>query len=218
MKICTLDKTNFMKKILIIILAIGCIYLIYKQFNWHNADKKEEVSKKNTTKEIITKTNKKMPLKEDFDKILEKNGLTACYNFDAKEQEIQSKIPSQKEILTSFEEGVNALFIQSQQHKNADNLVAGILENPSDFGLGPHPSAQQIRAAITKGLKEDKDLKISLLPEKIAENSGLFPPEEGESVKDYWIWYVDAPAYFPGPIWILVKRDGSVPAFHYAKM
>lgn len=204
-----------MKKLLIFILAIACIYLIYKQFNIKNADKENSVKK---SSEVQHKTNTKMPTKEDFDKILEKNGLSACYNFDGLEQENQSKITSKIDVLRAFEEGVNALFIKNEQNKNADNLVSGILESPSDFGLPNNPSAEDIKKTIAQGLKDDKNLTITLLPEKTLENSGIFPPEEGENVKDFWIWYVHAPNYFPGPIWILVKRDGTIPAYHYGKM
>lgn len=207
-----------MKKLLITILAIGCIYLIYKQFNVQSLNKEnsENMASKSPNEKI--KNNTKMPTKEDFDKILEEKGLSACYSFDALEQENQSKIASKKDILSAFEEGVDALFIKNEQNKNADNLVSGILESPSDFGLPNNPSVEDIKKTIAKGLKEDKNLTITLLPEKTAENSGIFPPEEGESVNDFWIWYVKAPNYFPGPIWILVKRDGTMPAYHYGKM
>lgn len=206
-----------MKKFLILILALACFLLIYKQFKWGNFEKKETNPRHKNTK-VTPKINTAMPTKEDFDRILEKNGLSACYNFDATEQESQSKITSKKNILTAFEEGINALFIKNEQNNYADNLVSGILERPSDFGLPSNPSDEEIKKTIAKGLKDDKNLKITLLPATTTENSEIFPPEEGESVKDFWIWYVHAPAYFPGPIWILVKRDGSIPAYHYGKI
>jgi hypothetical protein len=90
---------------------------------------------------------------------------------------------------------------------------------PEAFGLPAAATPEQIRAVILTGLKEDPDLGFFLLPDG-AEPAAvgevtLFPPEEGESVRDFWIWAVRCPAFFPGPLWLLVdRRDGSL-AYHY---
>lgn len=201
---------KFLIVIILLFVAAAFYFLFVKQ---KAIDPKIDEAPK-TGKELENK----IPTKEDFDSILIQNGLKACYNYDALVTESQMMMPSKKAILTAFDEGVKSLFFINDQNKNLDNLVSGIIESPEDFGLEKNPSQDMIKDAIAKGLRDDSKLKIALVPSTIKSDSEIFPPENGEKVDDYWIWHLSAPGYFPGPIWILVKRDGIIPAYHYGYM
>ncbi|MCP9840825.1 hypothetical protein KBY93_09275 [Synechococcus sp. J7-Johnson] len=72
---------------------------------------------------------------------------------------------------------------------------------------------------IVRGLAADSDLAFQLLPAgeepQAADGALLFPPEQGETVAEHWIWCVHAPAFFPGPAWLLVPRHGTEPPYAY---
>jgi hypothetical protein len=48
-----------------------------------------------------------------------------------------------------------------------------------------------------------------------AHGTRLFPPEQGETVEEYCLWIVHCPGFFPGPAWLLFRRDGAEPPYAY---
>lgn len=94
-----------------------------------------------------------------------------------------------------------------------------VMTEPENFALTAAATPEQIRNVIVTGLAQDKDLSFQLLPESSdTEQSSdvkLFPPEYGESVQQFWIWFVRCPDFFPGPAWMLVNRENGDEAFHY---
>ena len=79
-----------------------------------------------------------------------------------------------------------------------------------------------MRAGIRQGLAADPDLAFHLLPageEPVtADGRRLFPPEQGETVEEAWIWCVHCPAFFRGPAWLVVRRDGEEPPYAYGTL
>ena len=157
----------------------------------------------------------------DFNKILQANGLKPSYRFDEEETTHQINLSSGKDILTAFDEGLKSLFILNELNENLNNLISPILENPEDFGINHAPTETDIKDSILNGFNNDSEFSIMLVPEKLKEDEDedtditIYPPENGEKSPDYWIWYIKNNRYFPGPIWLCVKRDGITPAFHY---
>jgi hypothetical protein len=97
---------------------------------------------------------------------------------------------------------------------------AAVLE--AQLSLDGGPGVVDAFGLGLKALKEDPDLGFFLLPERAepvaAGEVTLFPPEEGESVRDFWIWVVRCPSFFPGPLWLLVNRADGSRAYHYGRL
>jgi hypothetical protein len=122
----------------------------------------------------------------------------------------------------AFGLGLKALFRSSDITKGRDDLPSLVMTEPEGFGLTADATPEQIRAVILDALKEDPDLGFVLLPEGAEPTEAgevtLFPPEEGESVQDFWIWVVRCPSFFPGPLWLLVNRADGTRAYHYGHL
>ena len=107
--------------------------------------------------------------------------------------------------------------LQEQGLPPAYRYAAAVHQSQAALPAGP--TGEQVRAVIVRGLAADPDLAFHLLPAdedpQAADGTRLFPPEEGEQVADHWIWYVHAPAFFPGPVWLLVPRNGKEPPYAY---
>jgi len=177
---------------------------------------------KNDSSTIINNTNQKTMLSAtDFTSIMEKNELPSSYYWDSALLEKQQAIPASVTVEKAFSDGLNAMFTHAENVNQADDFYTMIKTDPESFQLKPNPSDNEIKMALLDQIRNDKKFKIYLLPENIeteaAPDVKLFPPENGEQVADYWIWYVQCD-FFPGPAWILVKRDGTVPAYHYGFM
>jgi hypothetical protein len=82
-----------------------------------------------------------------------------------------------------------------------------VMTEPENFALTVSATPEEIRNVIVAGLAHDVDLGFHLLPDTADTAQGsvvkLFPPEYGESVKEFWIWFVRCSSFFPGPAWML---------------
>ena len=158
-----------------------------------------------------------MLTEKDFTSILEEAGIPPAYHWDSAELTKQEALPGKLTVTDAFRQGLAALFVHAPEAGNRDDFFTIVNADPGSFGLKPGASADEIKQVILDQMKQDKSLKFYLLPENtenLPEDMKLFPPEEGESVRDFWIWYVKC-GFFPGPAWTLVKRDGSAGAYHY---
>ena len=157
-----------------------------------------------------------------FNAVLEREGLPPAYRFDAAVLEAQLSLDGGPGMVDAFGLGLKALFHTSDSTKGRDDLTSMVMTEPEAFGLTAVASSEQINAVILKALKEDPDLGFFLLPEGAepvaAGEVTLFPPEEGESVRDFWIWVVRCPSFFPGPLWLLVNRADGSRAYHYGRL
>jgi hypothetical protein len=155
----------------------------------------------------------------DFDEALREQGLPAAYRYEAEVHQAQQPLPGSLRAVEAFRRGLPALFEPCGIDPNRDGFVAMVNSQPESFGLQAGASDDQVRAVIRKGLAADPDLAFHLLPADeepvTADGTRLFPPENGETVKDCWIWCVHCPAFFPGPAWLLVPRNGTEPPYAY---
>lgn len=154
-----------------------------------------------------------------FNDVLEKNMLPAVYHFDGRELQKQQQYPSKLTADAAFEQGVKSLFALSSKNAEDDSFHKIVLDNPVNYGLSEQANPSEIKRVIREQLLQDHSFEIILLPENLAHDGQTFTaPKNGEKTMDYWIWYVKADDFFAGPAWILVKRDGSEPAYHYGHL
>lgn len=154
----------------------------------------------------------------EFNAVLAREGLPPAYRFDAAVLEAQLNLGAGLGAVEAFGLGLKALFHASAVTRGRDDLPGLVMTEPEAFGLTSDATAGQIRTVILDALKEDPDLGFFLLPEGSEPTAGevtLFPPEEGESVQEFWIWVVRCPSFFPGPLWLLVDRKDGSRAYHY---
>lgn len=155
----------------------------------------------------------------DFDEALQEQDLPPVYRFEEQVHDAQQGLPGNLEALAAFRRSLPALFEPCCMDPNRDGFAAMVTSQPESFGLTAVASADQVRAAIRQGLAADPDLAFHLLPAggepQAADGTRLFPPEAGETVEEYWIWCVRCPGFFPGPAWLLQRRDGAEPAYAY---
>jgi len=160
-----------------------------------------------------------MECPEDFFSVLQEQGLPPAYSYAAAVHQSQAALPGTLAALEAFRRGLPALYEPCRIDPNRDGFAALVLSQPESFGLPAGPTGEQVRAAIVSALAADPELAFHLLPDgeepQAADGTRLFPPEEGEKVADHWIWYVHAPAFFPGPVWLLVPRNGKEPPYAY---
>ncbi len=139
------------------------------------------------------------------------------YIENATEETSQTKFASKMDILEAFKKSLTGLFVETE---NTDNFYNMNTSAPDAFGLENNPSPEIVKNSIIKTINADSNFKFALLPSD-CENSpydfSVFPPENGESVNDYWIWFVKCD-FFPGPYWLLIKRDGSAEGYSYGYM
>jgi hypothetical protein len=156
---------------------------------------------------------------EEFNAALERAGLPPTYRWDAAVLEAQQAWPGRVGAVEAFSRGVKALFVHAAACEGRDDFATMVMTEPENFGLTASATPEQIRNVIVAGLADDKDLGFHLLPESTDTAQDpevkLFPPEYGESVKEFWIWVVRCPGFFPGPAWMLVSRENGDEAFHY---
>jgi hypothetical protein len=162
-----------------------------------------------------------MPAEKDFNSILEQNGLPPVYVQDDALLSKQMIYPATVSVTDAFSQGLASLFVHAENCNGRDDFYSMVMDAPENFQLSQQATNDDVRKAILGQMAIDKGLKIYLLPENTETEapSGvkLFSPEYGETVKDFWIWYIQC-NFFPGPVWILVKRDGSINAYHYGYM
>lgn len=155
----------------------------------------------------------------DFNAALQEQGLPPAYSYEAEVHQAQLTLPGSLEALEAFRRSLPALFEPCRIDPNRDSFAAVVSSQPESFGLPAGAGGDQVRAAIRQGLAADPDLAFHLLPTgeepQAADGTRLFPPEEGETVEKYWIWTVRCPAFFPGPAWMLFRRDGAEPPYAY---
>ena len=155
----------------------------------------------------------------DFNAALQEQFLPPAYRYEAAEHQVQSALPGNLGALEAFRRGLPALFEPCRIGPNRDGFAAMVASQPESFGLTAGSTGEQLRAAIVNGLAADPDLAVHLLPAgeepQAPDGTRLFLPEEGEQVVDHWIWCVHAPAFFPGPAWLLVPRNGEEPPYAY---
>ncbi|MFQ6539746.1 MULTISPECIES: hypothetical protein [Aphanothece] len=158
----------------------------------------------------------------DFNEALRKQGLPPAYRFEAEVHQAQLALPGSLDALEAFRRSLPALFEPCRIDPNREGFAAMVTSQPESFGLTASASGDQIHAVILQGLAADPDLAFHLLPAgeepQAAEGMRLFPPEQGETVEDYWIWTVRCPAFFPGPAWLLQRRDGQEPPYTYGTL
>jgi hypothetical protein len=158
----------------------------------------------------------------DFNAVLQEQGLPPTYRYELDVHRVQSALPGNLEVLEAFRRGLPALFEPCRIDANRDGFAAMVTSQPESFGLTPGASGGQVCAAIRQGLAADPDLAFHLLPAgeepHAADGTRLFLPEQGETVEDCWIWYVHCPAFFPGPAWLVVPRNGTEPAYAYGTL
>jgi len=156
---------------------------------------------------------------EDFTAALQDQGLPPAYRYEAAVHQAQAALPGPLSALEAFRRALPALFEPCRIDRNRDGFASLVLSQPESFGLPAAPSGEQVRAVIVRELAADPELAFHLLPAgeepQAAGGTRLFPPEQGEQVADHWIWCVHAPAFFPGPVWLLVPRDGVEAPFAY---
>ena len=94
-----------------------------------------------------------------------------------------------------------------------------VRSQPESFGLTASATDNQVLFLIRQGLASDPELSFQLLPAReeptAADGTRLLPPEYGGTVESHWIWAVRCPAFFPGPAWLLLRRDGGEPTSAY---
>jgi len=168
----------------------------------------------------VTKKNE-MPAEKDFNSILEQNALPPVYFQDDALLSKQMMYPGTVSVTEAFSRGLQSLFVHSENCNGRDDFYSMVKTSPESFQLNEKATDEDVKNAILGQMASDKGLKIYLLPENSETEAppgvNLFPPEYGETVKDFWIWYIHC-NFFPGPVWILVKRDGSINAYHYGYM
>jgi hypothetical protein len=149
-----------------------------------------------------------------FEEILKSISIDKPYIENTPEELKQCQLKSSIDIEEAFYKGLKGLFIET---KNTDNFYNIITNAPDAFGLEANPSPEVVKTTIIKAINDDVNAKFALLPTDL-ENSkydfSIFPPENGESVLDYWIWYIKCD-FFPGPYWMLVRRDGTSEGYSY---
>ncbi len=152
-----------------------------------------------------------------FEEILSSFSINKPYIENAVEASKQGNLTTKIDILEAFKRSLNGLFVET---KNTDNFYNMVTSTPDAFGLENNPSPEIVKNTLIKTINADSNLKFALLPSD-CENSpydfSVFPPENGESVNDYWIWFVKCD-FFPGPYWLLIKRDGSADGYSYGYM
>jgi hypothetical protein len=157
----------------------------------------------------------------DFNALLKQNGLPASYYFDKELHQKQQELKDSINILDAFRKALPALFTHSEKCVGSDDFYSLVRDMPEQFNLSADAGNDTIKTALQETFKEDNSFKIYLLPENIEterpDGVKLFPPENGEKVSDYWIWFIKT-NIFPGPAWLLIKRDGSETAYHYGYM
>ncbi len=173
----------------------------------NNCNSKKMV--KVSTNSVVAKKEKYS--KSTFDSLLALAQIKPSYVFTSEEEKQSSAFPKGRPINIAFQEGINALFTD---RLNSDNFVNMVMGDPEAFGLNNKATPNQIKDVILTLIREDKKFSIELLPINIVETQNLFPPENGEKPNNYWIWQVKC-SFFPGPYWMLIKRDGTIPAYSY---
>ncbi|MEB3321425.1 MAG: hypothetical protein VKI81_01220 [Synechococcaceae cyanobacterium] len=155
----------------------------------------------------------------DFNAALQEQGLPPAYRFEAEVHQAQQALPGSLEALAAFRRSLPALFEPCRIDPNRDGFAARVSSQPVSVGIAAGAGGDQVRAVIRQGLAADPDLAFHLLPAgeepQAADGTRLFPPEQGETVEEYWIWCVRCPAFFPGPAWLLLRRDGAEAPFAY---
>jgi hypothetical protein len=158
----------------------------------------------------------------DFNAALQSHGLPPAYRYDAAVHQAQQALPGSLGVLEAFRRGLPALFEPCRIDPNRDGFAAMVACQPESFGLTAGATPEQTRAAILRGLAADPELAFHLLAAdaatQAADGTRLFPPEEGERVADHWIWCVHGPAFFPGPAWLVVARNGEDPPYAYGHL
>lgn len=92
-----------------------------------------------------------------------------------------------------------------------ESPVAIVKENPEDFNLD---RANLTDADVTKAVHNFMNDGQSTL-ELITEES-RFPPEEGESIQDYWIFLYQSDNFSSALHWVLIDRTAEKTPFNYA--
>ncbi len=158
----------------------------------------------------------------DFDEALREQGLPPAYHYEAEVHQAQRTLPGSLDALEALRRSLPALFEPCRIDPNRDGFAALVTSQPESFGLPAGAGGDQVRTAIRQGLVADPDLAFHLLPAgeepHAADGTRLFPPEQGETVAEYWIWSVRCPAFFPGPAWLLQHRNGEQPAYAYGTL
>ncbi len=192
--------------------------LLFSSCGHKKQDQKSEVLQEISTS---SEKNQNMFSEKDFNELLEKTGLPPVYVYDSVLQQQQLKYTNTVTISDAFAQGLESLFVHAASCVGCDDFYTMVTTQPESFQLSDKATPEEIKKAILNEISKDNSFKICLLPEDTENNSpegiSLFPPENGESIKDYWIWYIKC-SFFPGPAWMLVKRDGSAKAFHYGYM
>lgn len=195
--------------LLLLILFLGSCELNKRDQNANSNEKRmsDQSSKKNI-----------MLTEKEFNGLLEEKGIPPVYVYDSNELQRQMNFTNKVAVKEAFIQGVESLFLESQSCQGCDGFYTMITSQPESFQLNTSATKEEIKKAILKEMQNDTALKICLLPAYIEQNSPdgikLFPSENGESVNDFWIWYIKC-NFFPGPVWMLVKRDGTITAYHY---
>jgi len=155
----------------------------------------------------------------DFDEALRKQGLPPAYRFEAEVHQALQALPGSLDALKALCRSLPALFEPCRIDPNRDGFAAMVTSQPESFGLTASASGDEVCTAIRQGLAADPDLAFHLLPAgeepQAPDGTRLLPPEAGETVDEYWIWCVRCPAFFPGPAWLLLRRDGVEPPYAY---
>lgn len=155
----------------------------------------------------------------DFNSALQVHALPPAYDFAADVHRAQQALPGSLDALEAFRRVLPALFLPCAADPSRDGLASMVRSQPESFDLTDNASDEQVRAVITAGLVADPDLSVQMLPAgeepKAADGTRLFPPEYGETVDDYWIWTIRCKGFFPGPLWLLIRRDGNEQPYSY---
>lgn len=92
-----------------------------------------------------------------------------------------------------------------------ESPVATVKENPEDFGLDRDNLTETAITNVLHDFMNDEKSTLELITE-----TSSFPPEEGESISDYWIFLYKSKCFSSTLYWVLIDRTAKKTPFNYA--
>ncbi|WP_445384199.1 hypothetical protein ACT6NV_09315 [Robiginitalea sp. IMCC44478] len=153
---------------------------------------------------------------ESIDLIIqdEFNLPTLNYKIDLEEVKKQETLPNNKIMFVKALHTALKTVLTSNSNRESPRIIIS-----EGMGLRPKENVED-ETKVVKQLHEFLlSGKLILLPlvdwENRDQDFGFFPPEEGESAQENWVFYLSLPTLSDHLFWIIVPRDGQSEAYVY---
>lgn len=125
---------------------------------------------------------------------------------------------SEVSLSDALQQGLAQLFKDLSSRETPLAIALEVLARETEESAESDPPTEALTRAAQDLLKEHlnrETTRIALFDDKEPAESGVFPPEQGESPEENWIFSIDIPSLSDHLYWIVVDRGGKRQAYVY---